>query len=40
MSRALAISPIGTGAAGPRRASSASARTAYGDFVVMASTPL
>ena len=38
MSRALAISPIGTGAPRPRRASSARARPAYGDFVVMTST--
>src|SRR5918992_2928155 len=39
MSRRLASSPIGTGPAPPLRASSASARTAYGDFVVIESTP-
>src|SRR3954465_1386788 len=38
MARGGAISPIGTGPAPPLRASSASARTAYGDFDVMAST--
>src|SRR4051812_19596587 len=37
MSRRRAISPIGTGPAPPLRASSASARTAYGDLDVMAS---
>src|SRR3954447_4328416 len=36
MSRRAAISPIGTGAE-PRRASSASARTAWADFAVMTS---
>src|SRR5947208_9567929 len=36
MSRRAAISPIGTGPL-PRRASSASARTAYADLVVMTS---
>src|SRR5919199_2899551 len=38
MSRRRAISPIGTGPEPPLRASSARARTAYGDFDVMAST--
>src|SRR3954451_18226632 len=38
ISRRRAISPIGTGPELPLRASSASARTAYGDFDVMAST--
>lgn len=38
MSRRRASSPIGTGPASPERASSARARTAYGDFVVMEST--
>jgi hypothetical protein len=38
MSRARAISPMGTGASEPLRASSARARTAYGDFVVITST--
>src|SRR3954467_549824 len=38
MSRRRAISPIGTGPDEPVRASSASARTAYGDFEVMVST--
>src|SRR3954466_10743857 len=37
MSARRAISPIGTGPAPPLRASSASARTAYGDLDVMAS---
>src|SRR4051794_17455336 len=39
MSRRRASSPIGTGAASPSLASSTSARTAYGDFVVIDSTP-
>ena len=38
MSRERAISPMGTGWSEPRRASSESARTAYGDFEVIAST--
>src|ERR671932_1412178 len=38
MSRRRASSPIGTGPAPPVRASSASARTAYGDLVVIEST--
>ena len=38
MSRARARSPIGTGPASPRRASSESARTAYGDLLVITST--
>src|SRR3712207_771995 len=38
MSRRRAISPMGTGPDPPLRASSASARTAYGDFEVIAST--
>src|SRR3954453_7064253 len=37
MSRRRAISPIGTGPELPERASSASARTAYGDLEVMVS---
>src|SRR5918999_1763327 len=37
MSRRLASSPIGTGPAPPARASSVSARTAYGDLVVIES---
>jgi hypothetical protein len=37
MSRRLAISPIGTGAEPPLRASSTRALSAYGDFDVMAS---
>src|SRR3954468_8772945 len=39
MSRRRAISPIGTGPDDPLRASSASARTAYGDLEVMVSNP-
>src|SRR3954468_18386414 len=39
-SRRRASSPIGTGPAPPQRASSASARIAYGDLVVIESTPV
>src|SRR4051794_34368645 len=40
MSRRRASSPIGTGPAPPMRASSVSARTAYGDLVVIDSTAI